>query len=414
MKTLSRALLVLMMLSVALFGLPQAARADWVIQGDTIPAGQVIDNDVIIYGSSVQIDGTVNGDVVAVGSSVTVNGSVQGSLVSVARVVTLNGDVGGSVYVLGRTLKLGSSAFVQNNVHFGGLLLDTQRGSKIGRDLVALSVRASVGSEIGRGLKAMIVLFSFSGKIGYGLDAAPSGGRGPQDELVSLLLFVGRGEQKLAGYATPLHSPLFQDEEDERGMLLPEWLVARTGEFLTLLLLGALALWLLPTWFRRCVGRLRAKPLPAAGFGALGLIIFANGIGIAILLGVMLVAVGIWLSGITLWELTFLFWGIGFGLLVLAGSLLTLAVLFGSKIIVFYTVVSLLLERFAPRVAGYRFVVLLLGLILYVLLRSIPTIGWVIEIIVIVFGVGAIWLAIRREKPPEELVAAEPVEAEAV
>jgi hypothetical protein len=61
-----RTLLALALLAVALFGAPQAARADWLIRGDTIPADEVVDNDVIITGSNVRVDGTVNGEVIVV------------------------------------------------------------------------------------------------------------------------------------------------------------------------------------------------------------------------------------------------------------------------------------------------------------------------------------------------------------
>ncbi len=387
--------LALVVLAVLLFAAPQAARADWIIQGGQIPAGQTVDNDVVIYGSNVQVNGTVKGDVVAIGRSVTVDGDVEGSLLVIGREVSFNGKVGGSVYVAALTFKMGPSAYVQNNVHFGGLLLDTQEGSRIGRDLVALALRASVGSEIGRGLDAVIVLFSFHGKIGYGPEEAAPSGRLPGDQV---WMFVARSGRKLAGYAAPLRSPIAPKEKppEEEGFP-PDWVVQRAGEFVALLLLGLLALWLRPAWFYRAVNRLRAKPLPAVGFGALGTIIFANGVGIALLLAAMLIAVGIWLGGVTLWELAALFWGVGFGLLLLVISLAALAIFFGSKIVVAYTALALLLERFAPRAAGRRYLILLLGLILYILLRSIPHLGWVIEIIVIVLGTGAIWLALRRE-----------------
>ena len=392
----SFAALAAVVLAVVLFATPQVAWADWIVQGGEIPAGEIVDNDVVIYGSDVRVDGVVKGDVIAFGRNVTVNGEVEGSLLVVGREVAVNGDVGGSVYVAALTLKMGSSAHVQNNVHFGGLLLDTQEGSRIGRDLVALALRASVGSEIGRGLNAIIALFSFHGKIGYGLEetGAPSSALPGADTW----LFVAQGGRKVAGYAAPLRAPLAKEKEPEEENVVPDWLVTRAGEFVALLFLGLLALWLLPDWFSRAVGRLRAKPLSAAGFGALGVIIFANGVGIALLLSAMLIAVGIWLGGITLWELSALFWGIGFGLLILVISLAALAVFFGSKIVIAYTVLALLAERFAPRLAERRYLVLLLGLILYILLRSIPTLGWVIEAIVVILGTGAIWLALRREK----------------
>jgi hypothetical protein len=82
-------------------------------------------------------------------------------------------------------------------------------------------------------------------------------------------------------------------------------------------------------------------------------------------------------------------------------SAFALTVFFGSKVIVAYLAGSLILGRLAPKVAGYRFLLLLLGAVLYILLRSIPTVGWVIELLIVVFGLGAIWVAWRDRRSPE-------------
>ena len=42
-----------------LMAVPGAARADWSVVGDTVPSGQVIDNDILATGSDVVIDGIV-------------------------------------------------------------------------------------------------------------------------------------------------------------------------------------------------------------------------------------------------------------------------------------------------------------------------------------------------------------------
>ena len=400
----ARMALALAIIVVALFAVPQAAQAQWIVRGDTIPAGEVIENDVILTGTNVTVNGTVNGDVVAVGSSVSINGTTTGSLVVAGREVSLNGEVGGSVYVAGRTLRLGPASQIDHNVHFGGVLLDSAQGSKIGRDLVAASVRASIGSEIGRGLNAIIALLSFHGKIGFSPQEGSAGELGfwqpGTGEPSESLLFVGLGGQKVAGYAAPMRIPLFQQSGESGGVGVPEWFVARLGELVALLLVGALAVWLLPSWLDRSAGSLRGRPLAATGYGVLAAIIFVNGIGIALLLAAMLVGVGLWLGSVTLWELAFLFWGIGFSLLVLAGSLFALAVFYGSKVIVAYLVGFLILKRLAPRAAAHRIVALLLGLAIYMLLRAIPHLGWVIEIVAIILGLGAIWLVAFRKREP--------------
>jgi cytoskeletal protein CcmA (bactofilin family) len=417
----------LVLLMVAAFAFPPSAEAQWIAVGDTIPAGQVVDNDVLLYGNNVVVDGTVHGDVVAVASTVTVNGTIDGSLVTAGRTATIDGTVGGSIYSLARTLELGPSSAVDGNLHFVGLLLDSKPGSKVARDLVVGSIRARVSGEIGRALRALILILTFDGKIGYPVggeldqpktDSAPSGAyalpaNGTADT-GSTLLYVSLGARKIAGYAAPAQvalSPLLlQDEGNEPRLIqgiLPEWLVARMGELVTLLIVGALALWLIPAHLSGWEEKLRAKPLPSLGSGVLILIIFANAIGISLLLAVMILFAGIWLGGVSLWSLAFLFWGIAYGMLIIAMSAFTLTVFFGSKVIVAYWAGKGILGRWAPRVAQYRFLLLLLGVVLYILLRSIPTVGWVIEILVVTFGLGAIWVAFRDGRR-----SAQPVEAE--
>jgi cytoskeletal protein CcmA (bactofilin family) len=395
--------------------MPKAARADWSVVGDTVPSEQVIDNDVLATGTDVRIDGTINGDLLAIGSTVTVNGPVSGSLVAVGRTVVLNGDVGGSTYVLGRTLKLGEMADVLHNVHFAGLLLDSRSGSRIGRDLVVASVRARISSQVGRTLNALILLMTFNGRIGGGLDqpgtGAPSLGgplTGPGGILLGIA-FGPAGGQGL-GYAAPnfgilsaslVPKALVQQEESASGepsAAIPEWLVARLNDLLILLLVGGLVIWLRPALIQRPAEQLRRKPLPAAGFGLLAVVLALNAVAAAILLAVLLLFGGIWLGVVTLWALAIVLWGIGYPALILALALLTLTVLYGSKVIVADLVGTLILKKLSPGALEYRILPQLLGLVLYVVLRAIPVLGWVIEGIVTILGLGAIWLAYRHRR----------------
>lgn len=381
------------------------ARAGWAIVGDTVPSGQVIDDDVLIRGTDVVIDGTITGDLLAVGSTVTVNGPVAGSVVSLARTVTVNGEVGGSVYTLARTLTLGSTADVRHSAHFAGLLLDSQKGSRIGRDLVAASVRGSISSHIGRAMNAMILLLTFNGQIGGGVDV-PAPGTAPSVPVApgAALFFVSSGGEKPPALAMAAISGLGQsgaaaaDATTAAG--IPGWLVARLADLVVLLLVGALVLWLRPVLIRRPADRLIRQPLPAAGLGLVALTIALNGAAVAILLAVLLLVLGIWLGVLTLWELTLLLWGIGYPGLILVASSFALIVLYGSKAIVAVLVGELILKRVAPSSLEYRILPLLLGLVLYVALRSIPIMGRAIEVTVTIFGLGAAWLALRRQPLP--------------
>ena len=394
---------------VAWLAVPQPAQADWSVVGDTVPAGQVIDNDVLAQGTDVVIDGTIKGDLLAVGSNVTVNGSVSGSLVTLARTVTVNGQVGGSVYVASRTLTLGSAVHVVHNVHYLGLMLDSHPGSQVGRDLVVASVRGRVSSQIGRGLNAAILLLTFNGQIGAGVEVPGEGATLPDRfEPGDTLLFVGSSAGRPLGLAAPALSIRSLQQDQERGAGVPEALVHRLGDLAALLLIGGLALWLRPILIQHPAERLLRQPLPAGGYGLLALFIVPGALVIVILLAVLLFFLGMWLGGVALWELAFLLWGIGYPILILAFSLFALAVLYGTKVVVADLVGTLILKRLAPRSldAARGILPLLLGLVLYVLVRSIPFLGLAVEVVVTVLGLGALWLALRHAPSPAPVPAA--------
>ena len=57
-----RTTLVTSLVLIALFSRTQSARADGIIQGDTVSAGQVVDNDAVMTGEDIVVDGTIKGD----------------------------------------------------------------------------------------------------------------------------------------------------------------------------------------------------------------------------------------------------------------------------------------------------------------------------------------------------------------
>jgi hypothetical protein len=405
---------------------PGAARAEWSVIRDTVPKGQVIDNDVLVTGTDVSIDGTINGDLLAAGTTVTVNGPVSGSLVAAGQTVALNGEVGGSTYVAGRTLKLGETARVQNNVHFLGLLLEGQRGSRVGRDLVAASIRARVSSEVGRALRALVLLLNFDGRIGAGSDQPGAVGLslggpllGPGGDLLGVALASGGGYR---AYFAPTLSTLVaglgpmapaQQEEGASGGTwagISEWLRARLSDLLILLLVGGLVIWLRPALIRRPAEGLRRRPLPALGFGLLAAVLSILALIVAVLLAVLFLVGGIWLGANSLWLLAAFLWGLGFPALLLAVALLAVTVQYGSFVIVADLVGGLILKRLAPGVMKHRILPLLLGLVLYVLLRGIPVFGWALEVVVTLLGLGAIWIALRKGRLPEAVEVEEQAE----
>ncbi len=145
---------ILLAALLAVLILPVTARAAEFRGGQdlaTVPAAQVIDDDLYVAGQTVTISGTVNGDLVAFGSNVTVEGTVTGSVWAVGSDVTINGTVGHSVRAGGSNVTVKGK--VAGDVLVGGGDVTVDSSASIGRDLVAGASRLTVNGLVGRNLK---------------------------------------------------------------------------------------------------------------------------------------------------------------------------------------------------------------------------------------------------------------------
>ena len=175
------------------------------------------------------------------------------------------------------------------------------------------------------------------------------------------------------------------------------WLLDRARELVTLLLFGILAAWLLPGALVTVAEKVRTHPLPAAGWGLLAVV--AGYVG-AVVVGMLVVAAAILVGIITLGGLASTVFGLGFGVLGLAFTVFQFLVSYGSKLVVAYLVGKLLLE--ALKAGGpTAYLPVVVGVVLYVVIASIPLLGWLVGAAATLVGLGAIWLAVRemRSRP---------------
>jgi hypothetical protein len=427
---LKRILIAQLIVFVAVFGLAQSARAQGVVYGSAIPAGQVVDNEAVLYGDQVTLDGTINGDAFLLGSNVTVNGEVTGSLVVIGQNVQINGKVGGTVYSAALQLTMGSTAALAHNLYFAGLELVTLPGSTIGRDLFTISLLgAQMNGTIGRDVHAIIgpiqlIRMLIQAISNSGIFNRPSSAPVPGTSIrmpgaVMPILAAGAGRIQptafTSGYDWIKHVSVAAWQTPEstgvNWQTVWGWMKGWLRELGVLLVYGLLTIWLFRPRLYNAAGTLRKKPLPSTGFGLLSLVIVGNVLGLVILLAAIIFLVGIWLGQATLWELTLAFWSVAYSTLMLATSLFWLFVIYGTKVIVAYLVGDMILKRFVPRAAEYPVAALLLGLFLYVLLHSISYLGLVLAILVTAIGLGAVVVMFfeeRRQQKNPSNSAAEP------
>ena len=398
---------IFLLLFVGFFTITQTTLADdAVLQGDTINSGETVQNDVLLNGTDIALNGTIAGDALVIGRTVTINGSVQGSMVVIAEDVVVNGDIDGSVYAVAVSLNTLSDSTVGRSLYFLGISLGTEKGAQISRDLTAVTLGARLAGSVGRDTKAVIGLIEIGQII---LDRVNNAAAGkPIAALAARTISANTNHDAsprlLAASIGPAgnrgainFSPQTQEDGDSKeaptANAALDWIVVRLRDLISLLLIGGLALWLIPTKVSEWADRVRTKPLAAGGWGFIAYIVGFIGV---VVLSLLILVIGISFAAVTLWDLASIWWAVAFSALALGFSLFILAVAFGSKVIVAYVIGRLILERFGAQPDMRKPWPLLLGLTIYVLLAGIPYLGWAISLIVTFFGLGAIWLVFMQ------------------
>lgn len=407
----ARGLLILVLVLLGLALAPRSSLAQSIIQGDQLDADVVIDNDVIMNGDTVTLSGTVRGNAFVSGRDIVVDGTVEGSLFAIGQRVTINGTVGGGAYITAVSLRFGSSGEVGQNLYFLGVSLVTERGSQVGRDLVGLALGAILQGSIGRdtqliaGLLQFLNLF-FDFAIGPTPPPLVAGitGRAP-----GLGQFILPGDIVIDVVGQTIDTT--QTAQPTQGELVGDWLLDRWRELLPLLLVSLIGYRFLRGRLEESAAVLRHRPLPALGIGLVGLVLSGAIVGAFILVFILILMTGIWVGRFTFWNISWLLWSVAFPFTAFVFALFMVFLNYGTKAITSYALTTYVFDRFGARAGRLRWLLLILGLIVYVMLRAIPTLGWVIAVVVTAWGIGAAWLARqnRRALAAPLAVAAVPV-----
>jgi hypothetical protein len=378
---------------IFLFGAVSPVQAQGIVSGDTVPAGVTVDDDLILFGETVTIDGDVNGNVFALGGTVTVNGKVDGSLYALSQQVLVNGEVTDGVYGTALELVFGPEGKVGRNVAFLGLSVGMPEGATIGRDLTGIFILgAQFAGDVERETTAVI---------------------GPL-EVVRLIIRLFDiqappflAPQTIVPAGMKLASPVPYDLPQQGiidTLLMQRWLVFMVRDYVSLLLVGLLVLWLFPTPLKRWGNKVMKAPFSSLGLGLA--IVIVGGFGLA-LLWALILAVALGLGRIGFSGLGTAMGLLGFFTVSTAGAVLFVIVTFISKLVFAFQAGFLILKRYERTGFWYRLGVLALGLLIYVLLAAIPYIGWAVAVVVMLLGTGAVFLVFNDDRRFEKQAAVE-------
>ena len=355
-----------------LLGVPSGANAAEIRRGPNagVAASETINNDLIVAGSAVRIDGTVKGDVIAFAQDLTVNGHVTGDVIVFAQLARISGQVDGNIRAFGASVSLDSGPAKNATIFARHFDLDPR--ATIGGGLIGFYATSTLDGKVNRDLLLFAGDTSLDGTVGG--DVAYRGNRlriGSTAQIDGRTQVIGQNAPEVAAGAK-LAQPVefeFQPRRPGRfgrvaaGTYVFRQILAYVGAFLS----GLLLIKLFPGLFataRRSTKRVGS----AMGVGALVLI---AGFAVAIF-GMILMIVGT---------------GAG-----IATLMLYVPILYGSQVFVGFYVGERLLHKdaaLAPSIGA-----LALGLLILRLLVNIPFLGFFISAAILIWGTGAICVAL--------------------
>jgi cytoskeletal protein CcmA (bactofilin family) len=413
-RTVRIVMLAMAMTTLLSLGITGSASAAEFRDGEVIiiQADEVIEDDLFITAERIDVHGTIKGDLFAMGGIVVFDGQVEGSLIIMGQSLTVDGRVDGSLYGAGYSLDLGSRADIARNVYFGGFSLTTAEGSMVGRGLHVGGYQALLSGEVQDDVRIGSATLELEGVVGgdvRGEVGEESDGTG----MPFIPVFPGSvqietpglriGDEAQVGGRVDVEIQKIEVQapkpEPTRffATLIGNMIRNRVGEFIALLIVGGLLLWLWPSLVQGARQTIQRKPLPSAGWGCLITLIFYIGLPVAIVILILLAIFG---GLITFGQLANDILGLGGALLALISTVFLTTFYTITKVVVSYLVGRLILKRIAPHMVESfwsNFGYLALGALIYELLRAIPFgFGWLVSLVVILIGLGALYFTVRE------------------
>lgn len=436
---------LLLLVSVLLAGPLLAAEF---VTGEVIVIDEDVDDDLYVAGSTITVNATIHGDLIAAGGEITINGTVEGDFMAAGGKLHINGTVTDDVRFAGSDLLLGSDGQVGDDLFAAGFGFVAESGSSIGGDLFAVGYQALLGGDITGDVQAALGGLEITGHIMGDVTAEVAEPDPEFEQWSAFIPMLGPymptmiapglriaeaaridGEltytspveveipREVVGGVVVYQTPVPEEVEVEvpevevpevparaitAGVILG-WFLRAVRTFVTLLIIGVLVLWLAGKWLKEVVQHWKEKPLHSLGWGVAALVAFFV---VVPLLFIVMIILDVIVGLVTLGGLIGPITGI---IMVVEGALMvgfSIIAVYITKIAFSYLIGWLILKPTAPAwiEKAMGLIPLLIGLAIFVVVRSIPILGGLFSFLVTLFGLGAIWLLawVRIRKPKEE------------
>jgi hypothetical protein len=349
--------------------------------GASVSAGQTegsqtrADADVVRAGNTVTVDTRIAGDVAVAGGTVEVSGPVEGYVLAAGRDVAIENRVGNDLWAAGRSVSL--TGDVIDNAWLAGQSITVQPDARIGDDAYLAGRSVEVLGPIGHDLKVTAADVRLGSEIAGSVDARAG-------RVHVLPGAVIHGDLHVSGPNSPSLEPgarvlgQVTHENEDAGNRALQWVTASLWMFLAVFLLGAVAIALNRVPIRRAAERLGRQLGVSFLVGLVGMVVVP----------ILSLAIAVTIVGVPL---------------AIAVVALFAAALMLTGVVVSYRVGAMLLGR--ARGESSPYVQLASGALVISSLAALPWVGWVVGLLVVLSGFGAILLALNDWRRHERAAA---------
>lgn len=372
--------IIFLMLCLVLPG--SKTQAVQLMQGESVThdQSQITEGTLLITGQNVTVSGEVNGDVICAGQSVQVNAAVHGDVICAGQTVNVSGEVDGSVRVAAQTLTV--NGVILRNLTAVSQTFNMQNATLAGELWIAgnsLNVEGDVGGDV---LAAANTLNITGSTVNGSIQSVVNNLNIDRNtSIAGNINYTSENDIKVAEGATISGTIKKQQPEKTTSRNRDDNIWQKSQRHWTsgipmlvfTMGLALLGVFLWPDIFRKANQKLGKYPLRAFVYGAVALFVTPF---VALMLVVTIIGIPFAVLGLIIW------------IIMVSLSRILIAGYIGQKIV-------------NNLVKDYRSNLVLevpVGLAAIWLFGMIPLIGWLVSMMVLIYGAGIIILLLERKR----------------
>jgi len=354
-------------------------------------------DDLYVFGSDLFITEDVAGDLVMAGGRINVDGNTAQDLMVAGGMITINGDVGDDIRTAGGTINI--SGDVEDDLLGVGGQISISEASVIGGALVLTGGTLDIACTVEDKAILSGETITISGKIDgdVKIDDVESLKITGSAEITGDLVYSSSTRANISDDAViggevketivkEVKPETLKDSRTLGAVFTATYYGGKIIAFLGLFILGIILILAIPGFFQKFNDRMKNNLGYCVGGGAI------------VLFGVPIASSIIFILSILLF-ITII--GSGLGIVAMASNVIMLIVygllIYFSTVFLSYLLGRVILSKTSLNMDKYGWKVLayLIGLVIIMIVYSIPFVGWIIRFAGILFGLGGLSLILK-------------------